>query len=154
MKKHLKWGGIGAGVIFLGMQIVQPDRTNPPVDETQTIQALLKVPPEVFAIFKRSCYDCHSNKTQWPWYSYIAPSSWLVGSDVKKARAEMNFTEWGKYKGLRVISKLDQICMNVNQGTMPLPNYLLMHPSAKLSQAEIDTICAWVESESERLSSE
>lgn len=152
MKKYLKWAVIGLGVVFLGMQAVQPDRTNPPFDETQTIQSLLKVPPGVFSILQRSCFDCHSNQTKWPWYSYIAPSSWLVAGDVKKAREQMNFSEWGRYKGLRVISKLDQICMNVDQGAMPLPNYLVMHPSAKLSKAEIDTICAWVEAESERLS--
>lgn len=154
MKKYVKWAGVAAGVIFLGIQAIQPDRTNPPVDEAQTIQALLKVPPHVSTIIERSCYDCHSNKTVWPWYSYIAPSSWLVARDVHKGRGEMNFTEWNKYKGLRVISKLDQICMNVNQRTMPLPIYLTMHPGARLTQAEIDTVCAWVESESDRLSSQ
>ncbi|MEK6565487.1 MAG: heme-binding domain-containing protein [Bacteroidota bacterium] len=154
MKKYLKWAAIAVGVIFLGMQVVQPDRTNPPVDESQTIQALLKVPPHISTIIERSCYDCHSNKTVWPWYSYIAPTSWLVARDVHKGRGEMNFTEWNKYKTLRVISKLDQICMNVNQQTMPLPIYLTMHPSARLTQAEIDTVCAWVESESGRLSSQ
>ncbi|MBI4428493.1 MAG: heme-binding domain-containing protein [Ignavibacteriales bacterium] len=152
MKKYLKWAAVGFGAIFLGIQAVQPDRTNPPVDETQTIEALLKAPPQVLTIIQRSCFDCHSNKTNWPWYSYVAPSSWLVASDVKNARAQMNFSEWGKYKGLRAVSKLDQICMNVDQGTMPLPIYLIMHPSARLSKAEIDTICAWVEAESERLS--
>jgi len=154
MKKYLKWAAIGVGVIFFGMQLVQPDRTNPPVDESQTIQALLKVPPHISTIIERSCYDCHSNKTVWPWYSYFAPTSWLVARDVHKGRGEMNFTEWSKYKRLRVISKLDQICMNVNQQTMPLPIYLAMHPSARLTQAEIDTVCAWVESESDRLSSQ
>ena len=154
MKKYLKWAAIGIGGIFFGMQLVQPDRTNPPVDETQTIQALLKVPPHISIIIERSCYDCHSNKTVWPWYSYIAPASWLVARDVHKGRSEMNFTEWNKYKGLRIISKLDQICMNVNQQTMPLPIYLTMHPGARPTQAEIDTVCAWVESESDRLSSQ
>jgi len=154
MRKYLKWIGIGLVVVFAGMQTVQPERTNPPVDESQTIQALLKVPPEISSIFQRSCYDCHSNRTVWPWYSYVAPTSWLVTDDVKKGRSQMNFTEWGKYKGLRVISKLEQICQNVSQGAMPLPVYLTMHPKARLTQAESDSICAWVERESERLSSE
>jgi hypothetical protein len=154
MKKFVKWTGIGVLVVFAGMQVVQPERTNPPVEESQTIEAKLHVPPGIFSILQRSCYDCHSNKTVWPWYSYVAPASWLVAGDVKNGRSHMNFSEWGKYKGLRAVSKLEQICQNVSQGAMPLPVYLLMHPSARLTQAEADSICAWVELESERLSSE
>ncbi len=145
MKKILKWMGIGLLIVFLGMQAVQPERSNPPVDESRTLFALVETPPEVRAIIERSCYDCHSHQTRWPWYSYIAPASWLVAADVKEAREHLNLSEWDRYKELRAIAKLDQMCQEVLDDRMPLPAYLWMHPSAKLSQADIDLLCDWVE---------
>ena len=151
MKKMLKWGFVVLVVLFLGAQAFQPDRTNPPVDETQTIYASLHVPLEVRSILERSCNDCHSHQTIWPWYSYVAPTSWLTASDVQTGRRMLNLSTWGTYKKSRMLNKLDQISDQLSDGKMPLRKYLLMHPNAKLSKAEVDLVTSWAEKERDRL---
>lgn len=151
MKKLLKWVVFPIAIILIGIQFVQPERTNPPIDPSKTIFAKLQVKPEVKAIFERSCNDCHSHNTQWPWYSYVAPASWLVADDVKEARAHMNLSDWSKFNAVKSASKLDEICDEISNGTMPLKQYLIMHPKAKLTQEEIDEVCNWVDEERERL---
>jgi hypothetical protein len=152
MRKKLTWAATILVVLFLAAQVYQPDRSNPPVDESKTIYASLNVPREVKAIFERSCYDCHSNNTTWPWYSYIAPTSWLTASDVKTGRTNMNLSTWGTYKKSRQINKLEQISDQLTDDKMPLKKYRLMHPNAALSKAEVDMMCAWAEKERDRLS--
>ena len=154
MKKKLKWGFIGLIVLFLAAQAYQPDRLNPPVDESQTIFATLHVPEDVKAILERSCYDCHSNRTTWPWYSYIAPSSWLTANDVNTGRRMMNLSTWGSYKRSRMLNRLDQISDQLTNHEMPLKRYLLIHPNAKLSQDEVDLVSTWAEKERDRLMAE
>ncbi len=84
----LKIASIVIAVILIAIQFIPVDKTNPPVTSE------LDAPIEIISILKKSCYDCHSNETVWPWYSNIAPTSWLVASDVKDARAHLNFSEW------------------------------------------------------------
>jgi hypothetical protein len=93
--------------------------------------------PETRALAKRACFDCHSNETVWPWYSHVAPMSWLVKHDVDEGRHELNFSEWERpqedaHKAAKMVLK----------GRMPLRKYLLMHPSARLSATERDTLAA------------
>lgn len=145
MKRVLKRGGIAIVVIFLGIQAVQPERTNPPVDESKTIYAHIKVPPEIKTILERSCIDCHTHNTRWPWYSYVAPTSWLVTRDVRVARSNLNLSMWGDYNEMKQIAKLDQICQELLDDKMPIKPYRTMHPNAELSKAEIDMVCDWVE---------
>lgn len=144
MRKYLKWTIIALAVAFIAIQLVPVERTNPPVEPNMTFQARVKVPQEIDRIIRRSCFDCHSHETKWPWYAHIAPSSWLVTSDVKNARSLLNFSNWD-YKMFRSVGRLDQMAQEVFDGKMPLPQYLLMHPSARLSQAEKDTLINWVE---------
>lgn len=151
MRKALKWGGIIVLVIFLGIQLVQPERNNPPVDQAKTIEAYVNVPPEVKSILERSCYDCHTHYTKWPWYSYVAPASWLVARDVKNGRSALNLTTWGDYSKRKRIAKLDQICDELTEDAMPIKPYRIMHPDAALSKAEVDLICSWVDDERDRL---
>jgi hypothetical protein len=144
MRKTLKWGGTVLAVLFIGIQFVPVERTNPPIDPSMTFQAKVRVPPHIDTIIRRSCYDCHSHETKWPWYAYVAPASWLVTSDVKEGRSLLNFSNWN-YNMFRSVGRLDQIAQEVNDGKMPLPPYLLLHPSAKLSEAEKDSLINWVE---------
>lgn len=146
MKKVLQWIGIGLLIAFLGIQFYRPDRTNPPVDPSQTLYAVVPVPEEVKTVLERSCFDCHSHETRWPWYSSIAPAMWVVAHDVEEGREHLNFSEFARYKPLRAVSKLDMACEQVLNGNMPLPNYLTLHPGAGLSRAEVDLLCDWVES--------
>jgi hypothetical protein len=144
MRKTLKWGGSILAAVFLGIQFVPAERTNPPIDPSMTFQAKVRVPPHIDTIIRRSCYDCHSHETRWPWYAYVAPASWLVTSDVKKGRSLLNFSNW-TYNMFRSVGRLDQMAQEVHDGTMPLPSYLLLHPSAKLSEVEKDSLINWVE---------
>lgn len=134
-KKYL----IGLGCVAVGIQLVPVERANPPV--TQDIGA----PPEVEAILRRSCYDCHSNEVRWPWYAYVAPVSWLVAQDVQRGREVVNFSEWDTYDAELQISLLYDVHEATDDGEMPLPIYLSLHRDAKLSQAEIETLESWAD---------
>ena len=104
------------------------------------------MPANVAAVLQRSCQDCHSNETHWPWYSYVAPTSWIVASDVHKARRQMNFSEWAGYSEKKREERLNGICEQVVNGDMPEGKYALIHRRAHVSQDESAAICRWVES--------
>jgi cytochrome c551/c552 len=150
MKKILKWIAISLAIAFLVMQFIRPTKTNPPVDETSTMSARLHVTPEVEAILNRSCIDCHSNKTVWPWYSNIAPVSWLLVRDVNEGRKHFNVSNWPA-DPKRSAHRLEELCQQVEKGEMPLAIYLVMHPTAKLSDADKKTLCDWANAERQRL---
>ncbi|MCI0485515.1 MAG: heme-binding domain-containing protein [Blastocatellia bacterium] len=158
MTKILKWSGIALAVVFMGAQIVRPEKTNPPVDTGRTLQAHAEVPPEVDAILKRACYDCHSNETKWPWYSNVAPASWFVTDHVNHGRKHLNFSDWARVsehaEKQDAEAKLDEIIEEVKGRNMPLSSYLSLHPEAKLSDEDIKVICDWARAERERLAYE
>ena len=151
MKRVLKWAGLGLIVLLVVIQAIRPARTNPPVDENSTIQAHSNITPEVAVIFERSCKDCHSSRTVWPWYSQVAPVSWLLVSDVNGARKEFSLSEWGSYDAKKQARKLQDMCEQVEKGEMPLGIYVALHPLAKLSDADKQTLCDWTKRESDRL---
>lgn len=122
---------------LLAAQFVPVDRDNPPV------LGEIETPPEVQAILERSCYDCHSNQTRWPWYSRVAPVSWLVASDVHEAREHLNFSAWDSYSGDKRREFREEIRENVEEGEMPLWFYLPMHPKARLDTADVKRISRW-----------
>ncbi|MEK6337441.1 MAG: heme-binding domain-containing protein [Acidobacteriota bacterium] len=150
----LKWIAIVLVVMFIGIQFVRPARTNPQVDEAQTIFARTQMTPEVSAILDRSCRDCHSNKTVWPWYTNVAPISWWLSNHVNDGRKDMNFSEWGQLAHDRQDRKLRQICDEVSDNIMPLSSYLPMHPQARLSEQDKKTLCDWTDAERKRLSNQ
>lgn len=128
---------------FALIQLLRPSISNPPIYPNEEITAHLPVNPSTKRILDRSCNDCHSNRTVWPWYSYVAPVSWLVVSDVDDGRRRMNFSEWGTYPTRKVAKLLDEICRRVHRGGMPPLQYLPMHLRARLSQQERQQICQW-----------
>jgi hypothetical protein len=154
MKKIVKWGGIGILVLLLVMQLYRPDRTNPELKASEDIAADSTMNRAVASVLRRACYDCHSNETRWPWYSAIAPASWLVARDVQGGRKHVNFSMWGRYPVGRRVQSLGDIHDEVADRGMPLPQYLLLHPEARLSDAERDSILAWTDRESARLGGE
>jgi cytochrome c551/c552 len=150
----MKWWKLALAFVvgFLVVaQFFRPSVANPPTDPARTLLARTPVPPAVEKIFKRACYDCHSNSTVYPWYSKVAPVSWLLVSDIHEGRREVNFSEWETYEPKRKLRKLKEICDQVREGDMPLKMYLPMHPNAKLSDADRAAICAWAKQESARL---
>jgi mono/diheme cytochrome c family protein len=132
-------------VLFVAIQIVRPARTNPPVDPAQTLEAHVEVPPNVEAIFTRSCADCHSNRTQWPWYSNIAPVSWLLTSDANEGRRHLNFSDW-EHRHQHEESPFDEMCKQTRDGDMPPWYYRPLHPESRLTATDIETLCGWTAS--------
>lgn len=128
----------GAAILLLAIQLVPVDRDAPPVEEE------VPAPPAVREILRRSCYDCHSHETSWPWYSYLAPVSWYVAGDVHEAREHLNFSTWNDYDEDERIDLLEEIWEEVEDREMPLEVYLLLHPSADLSESDREAIHAWV----------
>lgn len=136
-------GAFALGATLLAIQFWQPDRTNPPSDPARHIDRHVHVPPDVAAVLDRACRDCHSNRTRWPFYSRIAPFSWNVVAHVRDGREQMNFSEWGEYDDESMADLLDAICDEVRDGAMPLPQYALVHRTARLSNRDVDRLCTW-----------
>lgn len=124
-------------VAAAAIQLIPVKRDNPPVGFE------VSAPADVKAILERSCYDCHSNRTKWPWYSRVAPVSWLVARDVHKGRREMNFTEWPEFDLEEQEHLFGGIAKKVERRQMPLPIYLTMHPEARLNAEQRRTLVAW-----------
>lgn len=121
-------------IIMLGVQFVRTKLDNPPVT------ADIKAPPEVVQILHTSCYDCHSNETKLKWFDEIVPAYWIVASDVKHARKALNFSEWGKLPQPQQKAKLYMALNQILFKEMPLWQYTLLHPEAKLKESEIDVL--------------
>lgn len=132
LKPLVRWGLIGFGVLFLGIQAIPHgrNRTNPPMhvepawDSAQTRELAV-----------RACFDCHSNQTAWPWYAHIAPFSWLVQNDVDEGRKKLNFSEWTHSQ-----EHAGQAAKMVREGTMPLWRYIAFNPQANLSPTETQAL--------------
>ena len=124
-------------VAFIGIQFIHIERTNP------RITGEIDAPPQVKETLRRACYDCHSNETAWPWYSYIAPASWLLEKDVTGGRDELNFSEWKGYDEKRKLKKFKELRAEVEEGGMPQWYYVLLHPDAALSDADKQALYDW-----------
>jgi hypothetical protein len=133
----LRVGLPGLLVVLVAIQLVPVDRTNPP------IAAPIEGPPDVVAILERCCYDCHSNATHWPWYSYVAPASWLVAHDVEEGREHLNFSTWGTMRPQKRAHLAEECAEHVAEGEMPLSNYLWLHPDARPSDEDLQVLAAW-----------
>ena len=144
--KRRHWLLGGSAVLLLAIQLVPNElpyvENNNPGD---LIQSGI-VDNSVALMLKTSCYNCHSNESQYPWYSYVAPASWLVAKDVTEAREELNFSKWEEYDMIEQLEKLDDIYLEIEAAKMPLGIYTLMHPSAKLDETQRKVIMEWAES--------
>src|ERR1051326_6724994 len=106
MKKWLKIALIAIVVFLVVGQFFRPSHVNPPIDPAKTLVATTPVPANVESIFERSCYDCHSNRTVYPWYANVAPLSWWLASHINDGRRELNFSEWAPYSQKKKLRKL------------------------------------------------
>jgi cytochrome c551/c552 len=145
MIRYLKpalWLGLA---VLVAAQAFRIDRTNPPVQ--QDVAAI----PEVDALLRRACYDCHSNETVWPWYSQVAPVSWLLARDVREGRRELNFSTWDAYDTKKKTKKLKETAEEVAEGEMPPWVYVALHRHAALSPADAERLRAWTAEERAKL---
>ncbi len=107
---------------------------------------MLPVTLETSVLFSRACNDCHSNNTIWPWYSNVAPISWLLVHDVRGGRSALNFSQWGGYDREKQAKLLGEICDEVKEGDMPPVTYTVAHSQARLSDASRASLCSWTRS--------
>jgi hypothetical protein len=128
-------------IAFAAAQLVRPERTNPATDESRTIQTHMGTARELVAVLDRSCGDCHSNATVWPWYTRVAPASWAMAYTVTEGRKAVNFSDWAAYSPEARQTLLSASCQDALDGRMPGP-YALLRPETRLSTKDIDTICA------------
>ena len=145
MRKLSQVALFGIPGAFLIAQFVTTRPTNP------ATKLDLSAPQQITVLLRRACYDCHSNETQWPWYTDIAPISWLVERDVELGREELNFSEWKSYYPATRRRKLQWIQRTLEQETMPPWTYRLLHPSARLNQQELAALGQWVKTSTEQL---
>lgn len=128
-------------LVFAAAQLVRPERTNPPIDASRTIQARLGASSPPVAVLDRACDDCHSNATVWSRYTQVAPLSWAMASGVAEGRKAVNFSEWAAYSPERQRALLAQSCQDASGGKMPPGVYTLLRPAARLSAKDVQTIC-------------
>jgi hypothetical protein len=140
MRRKLKWIFGVLVVVFGFLQLTNPARTNPPV--VNDLATTNPPPPEVTALLHAACYDCHSHETKWPLYSRIAPSSWLVVSDVNEGRRHLDFSAWPT-DSAAVAKKLERINEMLDYREMPPKKYTLLHPEARLTDAQRQQLMDW-----------
>jgi len=133
-------------ILLVGIQLVPVGARNPAPISAKSIYETQSVPDAVRSVFQTSCNDCHSNQTRWPWYSYVAPVSWLVVHDVHAGRKHFNLSEWGNYPARKKEQTLESICEQVTNGDMPDSKYAFIHRKVRLNEDQRDAVCAWVES--------
>ncbi|XPV67952.1 MAG: heme-binding domain-containing protein [Halarcobacter sp.] len=125
-------------LVLIAIQFIRIDKNN----EQTSKELEIKAPQEVMSVFKTSCYDCHSNEVKWPWYSDIAPFSWMIARHVKHGKAALNFSTWENYTEKEKKKKLKGIFRTV-YAAMPLQSYLLMHDEANLTKEQRSMIRDW-----------
>lgn len=133
-------------IVVIAIQFIQPvPNKNGQVLETD-ITKVVEVPKDIQGILKTSCYDCHSNNTDYPWYSKLQPGGWWMASHIKKGKEELNLSEFGSYSNRRQQSKLKSIINAIDDGTMPISSYTLIHKNAILSDGDKTRLKRWASS--------
>lgn len=140
----VKWAALALCVAFIAIQFIPISRTNPPV------QVDFRGSTEVVSVLRRACYDCHSNETTWPWYSHVAPLSWVIAHDVNEGRAALNFSAWNQLSADKQAEAIKESWEVVAEGKMPTWYYVALHPEARLSANDKSVLRTWSGSPADR----
>lgn len=143
MKKILYWV-VGIAIII---QFIRPDFKNPEVDDSIALHA----DPKVMGILKRSCYDCHSNETKYPWYHNLAPVSWVMSGHINDGRKALDFSNWANINTETKLKRLKRAKQLVNNELMPKSEYLLMHQDASLDKNAKEMLDKFFDSQMKKL---
>lgn len=141
-------------ILFVAIQFIRPARNHGEQAGQSNIVATFSAPDTVLSLFRNACFDCHSNDTDYPWYSTIQPVGWLIEKDIRDGKAKLNFSELGSLSPRRQMSKWQNVENRIKDGTMPLPMYQLMHPRARLTEAERQLLIDWVRKTIDTLASQ
>lgn len=131
--------------VFVGIQFIPVELNQSESTSENDFIAVTNPPKEIEALLKTSCYDCHSNNSNYPWYDRIAPVSFWVRHHIDEAKDELNFSEWNTYSQKRKNHKIKEIIEETEEGEMPLESYLIMHGDAKLSLVQIEQLKNWLD---------
>ncbi|MFN0293538.1 heme-binding domain-containing protein [Pedobacter helvus] len=142
---------LGILVIVVVIQFIHPARNKSGQAMPNDISKIVAMPEDVQGILKKACYDCHSNNTEYPWYTNIQPMHWFMNYHIISGKEELNFNEFGTYTPRRQQSKLRSIENSLKDGTMPLSSYTLIQRNAILSEVEKSQIINWVQNSKDSL---
>ena len=154
IKKILKILAIVLVATFVVIQFFRIDKTAPAIVQAETLEAAVSVPPDVSLILGRSCNDCHSNTTIYPWYSNIQPAAWFLKNHIDDGRRQLNFSVFNTYTAKRKAKKLEEVCEQVESKEMPLPSYLWIHWDSILKDTEAKALCDWANQEKAKIAVE
>ncbi len=150
--KILKKILLGLFIAFIVIQFIRPAHNTSgqvlPTDITKTII----VPDKILDVFKNSCYDCHSNDTRYPWYINIQPMGWIMADHIKEGKQNLNFSEFGTYSKRKQANKLRSLAETINDGSMPISSYTIMHTDAKLTKDQKALLLDWINKTKDSLS--
>ena len=150
MKTRIRIVTLGALLLFLGAAFIHPFGMvkNQSPEKPSLTDSITDA--EAAQIIQRSCQNCHSERTEWPWYSYVPPMSWLVEQDVHDARSHMNFSRWSEYSTDAKQEFLSKMSIMVKRRAMPLPRYLKLHPEGRLTDEQVAYLSQWARREARR----
>lgn len=141
---------------FLGLlgavQFIQPRQNKSDKILSTDITLVSDIPDDVLSILNTSCFDCHSNNSNYPWYTYVQPVGWLINKDIQKGKSQLNLSDFGAYSQRRQKSKLISIQNRINDGTMPLHSYVRIHKNASISESEKKLLLDWISGVTDSLS--
>ena len=137
---------------FVAIQFIQPAHNKSDKMLPTDIINVVTVPNQVLNLLKNSCYDCHSNNTLYSWYSFVQPGAWWMASHIRKGKGNLNFSDFGTYSNRKQQSKLQAIANSINDNTMPLGSYILLHKNARLSAENKEVLLDWVKATKDNLS--
>ncbi len=138
--------GIGLLILLFAIQLIRIDKTNPPLELSQDFIAIENPEPEIAQMIKDACYDCHSHKTSYPWYSNVAPVSWMLKSHIKGGRQHLNYSMWASYSDKEKEHHYQEMKEVIELKRMPMKSYTFMHSKAKLSESQKASLLDWFQS--------
>lgn len=137
---------IGLLAILIVIQFIHPKRNQSNSLSENDISKTYALPAGVHEILVKKCYDCHSNNTQYPWYSYVQPVDWWLDSHVNEGKEHLDFSEFKTYPEKRAKHKLEEVSEEITEGHMPLESYLWIHKEARVTAEELKVINDWIQS--------
>ncbi|HUZ60915.1 MAG TPA: heme-binding domain-containing protein [Hanamia sp.] len=132
-------------IVFIAIQFIQPARNKSGQVLPTDISKAVSVPENVKMILQTACYDCHSNNTNYPWYTYVQPVGWILNNHIINGKKELNFSDFGSYPIRKQQSKLKAIADQIKDGEMPLYSYTIIHKNARLSKEQKVLITGWAQ---------
>ena len=140
--KKIAWALLAS---FILIQFIRPARNLGSSETATSIDKAVALPADINALLHRSCYDCHSNHTDYVWYDAIQPAAWFVNGHIQEGKHHLNFSDWTTYSTKKKIHKLQEVTDMVREGDMPLSSYTLLHRDADLTDAERVSLANWAE---------